>query len=238
MTTTPTGRIVADARETLALIPTGSAGLIITDPPWDIHGGGVFDNCCSYDRLTIPAIAEILRDAQRALTPGGHLYCFATAGPELIEIVTAMKATGWRLLRFLAWDKATNQGMGAYRNSWEPVLVFSNGKSRGFAKHQTYASLLRARSIGRRTAKPFELYEVFIEMSSLPGELVVDPFCGTNPLERAITRVQPTRQWLAGDVMTPEQIEYQITHRAKRGQDWRDMLPPPESAALFMEDSP
>lgn len=71
---------------------------------------------------------------------------------------------------------------GSYRNAWEPVFVFSNGRSRGFAKHQTYASVLRARSIGRRTAKPYELYDVFIEMSSRPGELVVDPFCGINPL--------------------------------------------------------
>jgi DNA modification methylase len=221
---TLTGRQTLDARSLLAQIPDAEAGLIITDPPWDIHGGGIFDACASYDRLTVTAIAAILSDARRALVPGGHLYIFATAGQEIVEIVTAMRAHGWTFLRLLAWDKCSHTGMGAYRNAWEPILVFSNGKSRGYTKHQTYSSVLRARSIGKRTAKPYELYEVFIEMSSRPGELVVDPFCGTNPLERAITRIQPPRRWLASDVLTPAQVAYQLKHRTRKGGNWRSQL--------------
>lgn len=232
---TPTGRLTTDARTLLAQIPDGEAGLIVTDPPWDIHGGGIFDACASYDRLTINSIADILADARRALAPGAHLYVFATAGQEIVDIVTAFKARGWKFLRLLAWDKATNSGMGAYRNAWEPVLVFSNGKSRGYARHQAYSSVLRARSIGRRTAKPYELYEVFIEMSSRPGELIVDPFCGTNPLERAITRIQPPRRWLAGDVLTPEEVEHQLRHRTRSGGNWRNQLAALRQAAALLE---
>lgn len=220
----PAGRIVADARETLARIPDGDAGLIITDPPWDLYGGGIFDACASYDRLSVETIAAILADGRRALVPGGHLYVFATAGPEIVRVATAFEAHGWKFIRLLAWDKCVHSGMGAYRNAWEPVFVFSNGRSRGFAKHQTYASVLRARSIGRRTAKPYELYEVFIEMSSRPGELVVDPFCGTNPLQIAATRVQPARRWLAGDVLTPEQIQFQLQNRTRKTGEWKTQL--------------
>ena len=198
---------------------------MVTDPPWDIHGGGIFDACASYERLSVDAIAAILADARRALKPGGHLYVFATAGPEIVRVVAAFERYGWKFLRLLAWDKCVHSGMGAYRNAWEPVLVFANGApKRRFNKHQTYASILRARSIGKRTAKPYELYEVFIEMSSHPGELVVDPFCGTNPLQLACSRVQPARRWLAGDVLSPEQIAYQLTHRTGRDGNWRAQL--------------
>jgi DNA modification methylase len=227
----PTGRIVADARETLARIPTRSAGLIITDPPWDLYGGGIFDACASYERLSIDAIADILADGRRILVPGGHMYVFATAGHEIVDVVKAFEVRGWTFKRLLAWDKCVHSGMGAYRNSWEPVLLFSNGRCRRFTRHQTYASILRARSIGKRTAKPYELYEVFIEMSSRPGELVVDPFCGTNPLEKAASRVQPPRPWLAGDVMTPEQVAYQLAHRTRKAGAWRSELPPAETTA-------
>jgi site-specific DNA-methyltransferase (adenine-specific) len=221
----PIGRIVADARETLARIPDGEAGLIITDPPWDIHGSGIFDACASYDRLSIETIAAILADGRRALKRGAHLYVFATAGPEIVRVVTSFERYGWKFLRLLAWDKCVHSGMGAYRNAWEPVLVFANGApKRRFSKHQTYASILRARSIGKRTAKPYELYEVFIEMSSQPGELVVDPFCGTNPLPTAIARVQPPRRWLAGDVLSPEQVAFQLKNRTRSGGNWRDQL--------------
>ncbi len=220
----PTGRVVADARETLRRIPDGGAGLIITDPPWDIHGGGLFDACCSYERISVEQIADILADARRALVRGGHMYVFATAGPEIVRVAAAFEKHGWRFIRMLAWDKYSHSGMGAYRNSWEPVFIFSNGKSRGYTKRQSYASILRARSLGRRTAKPWELYDVFIEMSSKPGELVVDPFCGTNPLEKAATRIQPARRWLAGDVLTPEQIEMQLKNRTRRPGEWRKQL--------------
>jgi DNA modification methylase len=226
---------VADARETLARVPDGAAGLIITDPPWDIHAGGKFDACACYARLSVPDVALILQDARRALVRGGHLYVFATVGHEIVEVVTEFERHGWRFQRVLAWDKGSNQGLGAYRNSWEPVLIFSNGAPRRYEKQVRYSSLLRARSIGRRTAKPWELYEVFIEMSSKPGELVVDPFCGTNPLEKAATRVQPPRRWLAGDVLTPEEVQAQLRRRPRATET--PPIPTETDAPLAMDGS-
>lgn len=211
----PLGRVVANARTTLGFVPDAGAGLIITDPPWDLGGGQYFTACANYPRLPVATIVEILSDARRALVPGGHLYLFATTGPEISHVASTFQAYGWRLLRVLAWDKGISHGLGAYRNAWEPVFIFSNGASRGFAKHQTYSSLLRARSIGKRTAKPWELYEVFMEMSSRPGELVVDPFCGTNPLAVAASRLG-NRRWLAGDVLSPLEIEASLRARRRR----------------------
>lgn len=208
----PIGRIVCDARRTLYLLPDASVGLIITDPPWDVHGGQKFKACANYPRLSVPDVAAVLADARRVLVPGGHLYLFATVGAEFPRVLDAFREHGWTFLRLLAWDKGTLGPMlGAYRNAWEVVIVFSNGPSRGYERQLEYSSLLRARAVPRRNAKPAELYEVFMEMSSRPGELVLDPFCGTNPLERAASRVP--RRWLAADVLAPEEIERQLQRK-------------------------
>jgi DNA modification methylase len=213
----PTGRIVSDARQTLAMLPDRSIGLIITDPPWKIHAGARFLACASYPLLTVAEAANVLADARRVLVRGGHLYCFATTGAEILEVMQTFQSHGWKLLRVLAWDKGSFGGMmGAYRNAWEAVLIFSNGASRGFERHLHFSSLLRARAIARRTAKPSELYEVFMEMSSRPGELVLDPFCGTNPLQRAAERLQPARRWLAGDLLSPEAIAEQLQRKRRQ----------------------
>ena len=63
-----------------------SVGLIVTDPPWDLYGGGIFDACASYDRLSVEAISLLLADARRVLVPGGHLYVFATAGRYQVSL--------------------------------------------------------------------------------------------------------------------------------------------------------
>ncbi|HET6399404.1 MAG TPA: DNA methyltransferase, partial [Candidatus Thermoplasmatota archaeon] len=207
--------MVVDARALLARLPTKSVGLIITDPPWDIHDGPKFNAATPYERLGVEEIVGIFDEARRVLVSGGHLYVFATVGKEILDVLRAFEAHGWTFLRLLAWDKGANKGLGAYRNAWEPVLIFSNGRPRRYQKRVTYSSLLRARSIGRRTAKPWELYEVFVEMSSRPGELVVDPFCGTNPLQKACERIQPPRRWLAGDLLPPEVIAEQLAARPR-----------------------
>jgi len=218
---TPSGRITADAKTFLASLEDESVGLIITDPPWKLAGGGKFLLAASYDLMTISEIATVLADGLRVLKPGGHFYTFAPCGIEFFDVVDEFRAKGWRPVRGpLAWDKSVHRGLGAYRNGFEPVLVFSKGASRGFpgppCKH---SSLLRGKGVNVRTAKSIETYRTFIEMSSEPGELIVDPFCGSNPLEAAC-RFFPDRRWAASDILTPEQVAQDVEGRQlpdKRG---------------------
>lgn len=48
----------------------------------------------------------------------------------------------------------------------------------------TYIEAKRIRG-GYPTEKPVEVSDVFIEQSSKPGDLVVDPFCGSGSVGRA-----------------------------------------------------
>lgn len=207
-------RVVKDAGALFAGLEDASVGMIHADPPWDLEGAGRFDACASYPRLSVEECISAMDDARRVLVPGGHLYCWAPASEAFFDVSDALKAHGWRRIRLLSWDKGTGKGLGAYRNAFEPVFILSNGPSRGFEKSCVYPSLLRARIESARTRKPWPLVKVFLEMSSRPGELVVDPFCGTNPLGEAVKHLDTPRRWLAGDVMTEEQIAAQLEERA------------------------
>jgi site-specific DNA-methyltransferase (adenine-specific) len=225
-----TGRVVGDALATLRGLGDASVGLIVTDPPWALAGAGRFDACASYPRLSLSEIGDVLDEGRRVLVRGGHLYLFAPAGDLLPDILHEFVTLDlWRFVRMLAWDKDTHRGLGAYRNVWEPVLVLSNGPSRGFAKTCEYPSMMKQRAaVEARTAKPWQLYKTFVEMSSEPGELVLDPFCGTNPLEQAVAHVSPARRWLAVDVFTPEQVAQQVRRRewAKTGGAYSEATVP------------
>ena len=210
-------RLVGSARETLATVATGEASLLATDPPWDLSAGGKFGECADYALLNVDQVVDELHDARRALARGAHAYVFAPAGDVFAEILDAFRADGWVFLRQLAWDRDWKWGLGAYRTAYEPILVFANGApARLFNDEPVVPSLLRARSAGVRTAKPWQLYKTFMQKSTEPGELVVDPFCGTNPLEIAARRLEPARRWLAGDVLTPDEIARDMTHRSTR----------------------
>lgn len=229
MSNSPVGRVTMPARELLESVPEGGAGLIVTDPPWDLGDGGMFASVARYPRLSVAEIADVLAAGRRALAPGAHLYCFATGGPELAEVFQEFTGRGWVFLKQVTWDRDWKWGLGSYRNAAEPVLIFANGRpSRPIPDLPVYPNLLKARSEGVRTAKPWQLYKAFMEKSSLPGELVVDPFCGTNPLETAAGYVHPSRRWLAGDVLTPEEVEAQLSENAwhkaagkNNGHGWR-----------------
>lgn len=76
-----------------------------------------------------------------------------------------------------------------------------------------------------RTAKPAQLYKIFLQASSLPGELVVDPFCGTDPLAKAAAELG--RRWASNDSLTVEEVMSQTNrrHHGKRGANLAKMKP-------------
>lgn len=196
-------RVTGTARDFLKSLKPDSVGLIITDPPWRISGSGEFAKVAPYELVPIPEIVDDLKFALAALCKGGHAYIFAPAGPQLSEFMSLMERD-WTFCRILVWEKGTT-GLGAYQNCFEPVLVYSKGIQSSYRKNGQYRSLLKFDRPNTRTAKPWQLYKIFMEMSSDIGDLVVDPYCGTNPLEKACQNL-PSRQWAANDIMSPEQI--------------------------------
>jgi DNA modification methylase len=181
-----------------------------TDPPWEISGGGRFSETATYALEPADAIVDTLTEARDIMVPGGFLYSFAPAGEVLPDIMLGMRRNGWEFQRELCWEKGRN-GLRAWQNAHEPILVYTNGPTRGYELSGRYRSILRYPRPAGRTAKPWQCYRAFLEMSTRPGELAVDPYCGTNPLKAACESLQPSRRWAATDILTEAEVAVSVS---------------------------
>ncbi len=103
------------------------------------------------------------------------------AGPEeeLVDIAIDDDAQLYELGNGLVTHNCSI-GMGYhYRSRYELILFFEKGKRK--LANLGVADLIREKRIhrGYPTEKPVAVSRVLIEQSSLPGELVIDPFMGT-----------------------------------------------------------
>lgn len=212
-------RSIGPADEFLGRFDVASIGCCITDPPWRLSrnggGGGRFDECASYETMLPEDVAAIFGRYRDRFVKGAHLYVFAPAGSELAQIIPAFEDAGWPLQRVLAWDRVVHRGLGAYRNGWEPVLIFSNGRARPYRMTGKYASLQAWKSPEYRTAKPWQAYRVFLDMSRIDGKLAVDPFCGLNPLRRAAESFSPPVPWASTDLIAGAAVREEVRRRAR-----------------------
>lgn len=73
-----------------------------------------------------------------------------------------------------------------YRNQHELIAYFSKGPARPL-NDRSVPDVLRARRVrgGYPTEKPLALLDVLVRQATRPGELVVDPFCGSGSTGRA-----------------------------------------------------
>ncbi len=200
----------------MAAAPARSIHCVVTDPPWSIPGGGLFLEAAPYQLQPMPEIAQIFQDLKPKCIKGAHAYVFLPSGEILDDALAAITATGWQFLRLLSWDKAPFGGGGlgyTWRNSFEPIGIFANGTPRAYQRGKQFTTTLRQRSHFTRTSKPASLYRVFLEASTKPGDVVVDPWCGLNPLGEAASK-EPRRHWVAGDILTPAQVLSQARRKS------------------------
>jgi len=121
---------------------------------------------------------ELFAEAFRALKRNTHLYLYCDAETAFI-VKPIAEGAGFKFWKPLVWDKKTI-GMGYhYRARYEFILFFEKGKRRlndlGIADVITVPRIHR----GYPAEKPSAVSDVLIKQSSLPGELVADPFMGS-----------------------------------------------------------
>ena len=194
----PAGEVrIGDFRTVLADVPSGSVGAIVTDVPWPPCAGwepGLYD--------------DLARHAARLLAPGGAIAALVDQ-PYAFELETALRAH----LRYV-WTIAYVIPKGQ-RNSlnvfswWYPVIVCSNGRFRGFGwgSDQIVAGFDLVEAIPRNAdyaqhnyAKSPDGMGELVERISEPGDLVLDPFAGSNPVGRACAALG--RRFLGCDLHT------------------------------------
>jgi len=205
---------VADAVEWLRAQPADSIDLLVTDPAYESlekhravgtttrlkHSKGssndwfvVFPNA---------RFGELFDEAFRVLQRNAHLYLYCDAETAFI-VKPVAEAAGFRFWKPLVWDKKTI-GMGYhYRARYEFILFFEKGKRRlndlGVADVITVPRIHR----GYPAEKPSAVSEVLIKQSSLPGEVVADPFMGSGSV--GIAALKTGRRFIGCDV-NPEAV--------------------------------
>jgi DNA modification methylase len=182
------------ALEILPRLDSGIADLILADPPFGIgaSSGGFRQRTVhhhNYDDTpeNARAVAEsILTDGFRIAKPQANLFMFCDI--DLFPwLKTAAARMGWTPFRTpLVWRKSQSEGMAPWqgkgpRRTYELIFYATKGQ-RGLIASPV--DVLEEKRVSRSerihaAQKPVELLETLITCSTLPGDFVLDPCCGS-----------------------------------------------------------
>lgn len=182
--------INGDARDVLATWPSDSVDLIVTDPPYKKISGG---NAAEGRPTGILAandgklfanndikFEEYLPDLYRVLKSPGHLYLF-TDFTNLHEAMRQVWEAGFEIHNLLVWKKNNATPNRWYMKNVEYVIFARKGPARTIYEpgSMTCVEVPSVRDRLHPTEKPVELLRRYVVNSSKPGDLVLDPFCGS-----------------------------------------------------------
>ncbi len=176
----------ANARRFLAALADECVDLVLTDPPYEFDRGTTYFPRWFSD-LPDSAWPEILTELYRVLRTDRHAYVICDERTKPI-FAAAATAAGFRLAKTLIWNKLVpGLGGGAYRSQREWILFLEKGARPGNRRDLgDVLSFPRVMTRGHYpTEKPVGLLKVLISQSTQPGELVLDPFCGSGSTGRA-----------------------------------------------------
>lgn len=196
-----------DCLQGMATIAEGSAGLVITDPPYNLglfmqkRNAGVFRmrknhfissgwDDLGYEEWDVKMRA-FLRESFRVLRPNGSMIIFMSL-MKLESLIAAAQAAGFYYKTVGIWHKTNpiprNMKL-TFVNSTEAWVYFVKGgpsgvfNNQGKLIHDFFESSLTPASEkrfgGHPTQKPLKLVSHFVGLLSNPDDLVVDPFMGS-----------------------------------------------------------
>lgn len=181
------------------------ADLLVTDPPFSISVAGIgrweqrygrtddldiFDGDTDWSAMTA-TVVEAIGKAVPKLKPHGSLYAYV-GHRQFGPLVKYLEETGWST-RFLVWSKlfppppapgsgwpsAAELCVYAYRPGriWTPKSV-KDAPQTNVIVADTYRYGKPGKT-GHPTQKPFETINPLLEVSSRPGDTVLDLFAGS-----------------------------------------------------------
>ncbi|HEY0192310.1 MAG TPA: site-specific DNA-methyltransferase [Kofleriaceae bacterium] len=200
-----------DAVAWLRALPSESIDLVVTDPPYESlekhRAIGTttrlkHSKSSSNDWFSIfpnDRFPELFAEVHRVLRRNTHFYLFCD--PETMFVAKPLaEQAGFKFWKPLIWDKC-KIGMGYhYRARYECILFFEKGKLK--LNDLGIADILKAPRIsgGYPAEKPSAVSETLIQQSTVPGQLVIDPFMGSGSV--GVAAVSHGRMFLGNDLCT------------------------------------
>ncbi len=173
-------------------IETGKYHTILTDPPYGIDADkkDTFDaDTHEYDD-SIEAFREVIgwlpKQSFRAAAGQAHLYCFCDIR-RFTELFVEFELSGWDVWpRPIIWDKGNTGSYGDIehgpRSCYEAILFANKGRRRVTAGYRDVINITQKTNNKHPAGKPVELYSELLKRSALPGDSVIDFFCGSGPI--------------------------------------------------------
>ena len=220
----PSDRVViSDAFELLGTLADESVDLVVTDPPYEslqLHRSrGTTTRLTTNWFTTVPnaRLPELFAAVYRVLRRDRHFYLFCDevtadvikqqqgVGADRLPNGARTCEAGFAYWKEILWGKTTLDGTRIrggtgyhYRAASERILFFEKGK-RTLADLGIPDVLLAARStVPGPAVKPNAVVRTLLLQSSVPGEMVVDPFCGTGVV--GVEARAHGRRFLLGDI--------------------------------------
>jgi adenine-specific DNA-methyltransferase len=168
----------ADCLDVLPRLPAESIDFILTDPPYlvnyrDRQGRKLAND--DGEAWLKPAFAA----AFRLLKPGG--FCVSFYGwPKIDAFMQAWRAAGFRPVGHPVWVKRYHSSAGFLGGRHESAFLLLKGDARKPA--EPLPDVLPWFNSGNAlhpTQKPVPSLKPLIEAFTRPGDVVLDPFCGS-----------------------------------------------------------
>ena len=183
-----------DCLKILQTLSRDTADLILADPPFGIgaDGGGFRQRSVHHHNYedtpeNARTIAQtIITEGFRVAKPMANLWMFCDID-MFFELRDMCKRAGWTPFRTpVIWRKSASEGMAPWqgkgpRRTYE-LLIYATKGQRGLISSPVdildYSRVSRSERI-HAAEKPVDLLRYLIECSTLPGDFVLDPCCGS-----------------------------------------------------------
>jgi adenine-specific DNA-methyltransferase len=170
--------INADCRAALPQLPDGSVDFVLTDPPYlvgyrDRRGRSIAGDVDS--QWLRPAFAEVFR----VLKPGR--FCVSFYGwQKADEFLSAWRAAGFQPVGHIVWIKSYASKRGLLASQHEQAYLLAKGQAERPAERlPDVLDWQYTGNVLHPTQKPVRSLKPVIESFTQPGEIVLDPFCGS-----------------------------------------------------------
>ncbi|MCY7819019.1 DNA-methyltransferase [Bacillus inaquosorum] len=185
-----------DCIEGMKMLPEQSVDLIVTDPPYGINfysnqrkknklksAKGILND--GHDNTAF--LSMVIQEMDRVLKPDSHVYWFTRW--DRIYLQYPLLNQYFKMKNALVWMKnghSMGDTKGSYASQYESILFGHKGRRylneyQGRKRHTDILQFDRVSpsKLLHSHEKPESLIKFLIAKSSIKGEIILDPFCGS-----------------------------------------------------------